>query len=77
MVALSPLLARACGGLGVVLAELCRVTTAGIGIGGAGGVSASAVTLPQSFTPMTSPPKMVLLGVGTQNYTCNSKGTHE
>ncbi|KAN0123063.1 hypothetical protein V8E52_003016 [Russula decolorans] len=44
---------------------------------GASNVPASAATLPQSFTPMPSSPNMVLLGVGSQNYTCNSNGTYD
>jgi hypothetical protein len=44
---------------------------------GACNVPASAVTLPSSFDPMPSSPNLVLLGVGVQNYTCNSKGTYE
>ncbi len=40
-------------------------------------VPVTAVTLPSSFDPLPSPPHLVLLGVGVQNYTCNSKGTYE
>ncbi|KAF8502745.1 hypothetical protein F5888DRAFT_1598993, partial [Russula emetica] len=39
---------------------------------GACNVPASAVTLPSSFDPLPSAPNLVLLGVGVQNYTCNS-----
>ena len=46
-------------------------------IHGAGNVPASTVTLPQSFTPMSSSPNIVLVGIGSQNYTCNSDGTYE
>jgi hypothetical protein len=65
---LSPLLATA---------ALALPTSRDYTIHGACDVPASAVTLPQSFTPMPSSPKMVLLGVGSQNYTCNSNGTYE
>lgn len=44
---------------------------------GACHVPASAVTLPSTFDPIPSPPNLVLLGVGVQNYTCNSNGTYE
>ena len=44
---------------------------------GACNVPASAVTLPSSFDPMPSSPSLALLGVGVQNYTCNSNGTYE
>jgi hypothetical protein len=44
---------------------------------GACNVPASAVTLPSSLDPLLSPPNLVLLGVGVQNYTCNSSGTFE
>jgi hypothetical protein len=40
-------------------------------------VPASVVTLPPSLDPLTSPPTFTLLGVGVQNYTCNSHGTFE
>jgi len=40
-------------------------------------VPASAVTLPWSLDPLPSPPNLFYLGVGVQNYTCNSKGTFE
>jgi len=40
-------------------------------------VPASAVTLPSSLDPLPSPPNLVLLGVGVQNYTCNSNGTFD
>lgn len=35
-------------------------------------VPVSAVTLPSSLDPLPSAPNHVLLGVGVQNYTCNS-----
>ena len=38
-------------------------------------VPASAVTLPSSLDPLPSPLNLFLLGVGVQNYTCNSNGT--
>jgi len=41
---------------------------------GACNVPASAVTLPSPLDPLPSPPNLVLLGVGVQNYTCNSNG---
>jgi hypothetical protein len=40
-------------------------------------VPASAVTLPSSLDPLPSTPNLFYLGVGVQNYTCNSKGTFE
>jgi hypothetical protein len=40
-------------------------------------VPASAVALPSSLDPLPSPPNLFLLGVGVQNYTCNSNGTFE
>ena len=40
-------------------------------------VPAWAVTLPSSFDPLPYSPKLVLMGVGVQNYTCNWKGTYE
>ena len=40
-------------------------------------VPASAVPLPQPLDPLPSPPNLVLLGVGVQNYTCISNGTFE
>ncbi|KAF8502742.1 hypothetical protein F5888DRAFT_1116091 [Russula emetica] len=44
---------------------------------GACNVPASAVTLPSSLDPLPSPPNLFLLGVGVQNYTCNSNGTFD
>jgi hypothetical protein len=44
---------------------------------GACSVPASAVTLPSALDPLPSPPSLVLLGVGVQNYTCNSSGVFE
>jgi hypothetical protein len=38
-------------------------------------VPASAVALPWSLDPFPSAPNNFLLGVGVQNYTCNSAGT--
>jgi hypothetical protein len=58
-------------------AALASPTSSDDTIHGACDVPVSAVTLPQSFTSMSSPPNMVLLGVGSQNYTCNSNGTYE
>ncbi|KAI0280950.1 hypothetical protein BGY98DRAFT_283929 [Russula aff. rugulosa BPL654] len=40
-------------------------------------VPASVVTLPSSLDPLWSPPTITLLGVGVQNYTCNSDGTFD
>jgi hypothetical protein len=40
-------------------------------------VPASAVTLPSSLDPLPSSPNLFYLGVGVQNYTCNSNGTFE
>jgi hypothetical protein len=40
-------------------------------------VPASAVTLPSSLDPLPSSPNLFLLGVGVQNYTCNSNGTFD
>ena len=44
---------------------------------GACNVTASAVTLPSSLDSLPSSPKLVLLGVGVQNYTCNANDTFE
>jgi hypothetical protein len=44
---------------------------------GACPVPASAVVLPSGLDPLPSAPTLVLLGVGVQNYTCNSNGTFE
>jgi hypothetical protein len=44
---------------------------------GACNVPANIVKLPSSLDPLPSPPDLVLLGVGVQNYTCNSNGTFE
>ena len=44
---------------------------------GACNVPPSAVTLASSFSPVSSSPNYALMGVGVQNYTCNSKGTYE
>jgi hypothetical protein len=40
-------------------------------------VPSSAVALHSSFDPLPSSPSLVLLGVGVQNYSCNSNGTFE
>jgi hypothetical protein len=40
-------------------------------------VPASAVALPSSLDPLPSAPNLFYLGVGVQNYTCNSHGTFE
>ena len=40
-------------------------------------VPASAVPLPSPLDPLSSPPNLFYLGVGVQNYTCNSQGTFE
>ena len=40
-------------------------------------VPASAVTVPWPLDPLPSTPNFFLLGVGVQNYTCNSSGTFE
>ena len=37
-------------------------------------VPASAVALPSGLDPLPSAPNLFLLGVGVQNYTCNSTG---
>lgn len=39
--------------------------------------SVFATDLPPAFGPPQSPPTMVQVGVGLQNYTCNSNGTFE
>jgi len=46
---------------------------------GACSVPASAVAIPQApqFNLPQLPPNLVQMGVGVQNYTCNSKGTFE
>jgi hypothetical protein len=44
---------------------------------GACNVPAWAMTLPSSFDPLPYSPKFVHMGVGVQNYTCNSNGTFE
>jgi hypothetical protein len=38
-------------------------------------VPASAVALPSSLDPFPHAPNLFLLGVGVQNYTCNSAGS--
>jgi hypothetical protein len=40
-------------------------------------VPSSAFQLPSSFEALKSAPKLVLMGFGVQNYTCNANGTFE
>ena len=40
-------------------------------------VPASAFKIPPNFDFLTSPPNLVLVGFGVQNYTCNANGTFE
>ena len=40
-------------------------------------VSKTAVYLPPPLDPLPSEPSFFLLGVGVQNYTCNSNGVYE
>jgi hypothetical protein len=47
------------------------------GFQGACSVPASAFTIPSNFDALTSPPNLVLMGFGIQNYTCNAGGTFE
>ena len=44
---------------------------------GACSVPASAVAIPSQLNPPQLPPNLVQVGVGVQNYTCNSNGTYE
>jgi len=39
-------------------------------------VPATALNLQPPFTPLSSPPRSVVLGVGVQNYTCDSSGKY-
>ena len=39
-------------------------------------VPASVVAVPPPLDPLPSPPNLFLLGVGVQNYTCNSTGSY-
>jgi hypothetical protein len=47
------------------------------GFQGACPVPASAFNLPSNFDALASPPSLVLMGFGIQNYTCNANGTFE
>jgi hypothetical protein len=40
-------------------------------------VPAEVVALPPQLDALPYPPNYYLLGVGVQNYTCNSNGTYE
>jgi len=40
-------------------------------------VPQSAFSLPSNFDALPSPPNLVLVGFGVQNYTCNPSGTFE
>jgi hypothetical protein len=40
-------------------------------------VPASTFSLPSNFDALQSSPKLVLVGFGVQNYTCNANGTFE
>jgi hypothetical protein len=39
-------------------------------------VPATALNLQPPFPPLSTPPRYVALGVGVQNYTCNSSGNY-
>ena len=39
-------------------------------------VPATALSLQPPFSPLSSPPRSVVLGVGMQNYTCDSSGKY-
>jgi hypothetical protein len=50
---------------------------AGSGFQGRCQVSQTDFGLPSDLDTLTGPPNLVLIGVGVQNYTCNSEGTFE
>jgi hypothetical protein len=37
----------------------------------------SAFSIPSTFDALKTPPSLVLVGYGVQNYTCNANGTFE
>ena len=39
-------------------------------------VPATALSVQPPFSPLYSPPRAVVLGVGVQNYTCDSSGKY-
>ena len=62
--------------LSLLLATTTLAAPCKRGFQGACKVPASAFSLPQALSALTSPPAYVAMGIGNQNYTCNSAGNY-